>query len=114
MRHRQQRSRNGTGFDEIASFHIKVFWFGNYLPNNVEIINKNIFDLVPDNLKGYEQVIFLAGLSNDPMAEFSPSENFISNSAAPAYLAYISKIAGIKKFIYASSCSVYGYTIDKL
>ena len=65
-------------------------------------------------MKGYEQFIFLAGLSNDPMAEYSPAKNFIYNGALPSYLAYEAKKAGIKRFIYASSCSVYGYTMDKL
>ena len=55
-------------------------------------------------------MIFLAGLSNDPMAEYSPSKNFIFNAAAPAYLGYIAKIAKVKRYIYACSCSVYGYT----
>src|SRR5262249_41272646 len=54
------------------------------------------------------------GLSNDPMAEYSPSKNFIFNAAAPAYLGYIAKIAGVKRYIYASSCSVYGYTENEL
>jgi len=57
----------------------------------------------------YDQVIFLAGLSNDPMAEYSPSKNFIFNAAAPAYLGYIAKIAKVKRYIYACSCSVYGF-----
>jgi nucleoside-diphosphate-sugar epimerase len=48
------------------------------------------------------------------MAEYSPSKNFIFNAAAPAYLAYIAKIAGVKRYIYASSCSVYGYTENEL
>jgi nucleoside-diphosphate-sugar epimerase len=66
------------------------------------------------DLEPYEQVIFLAGLSNDPMAEFSPSKNFIFNAAAPAYLAYTAKNAKVKRYIYASSCSVYGYTENEL
>ncbi len=93
---------------------IDLFWFGNHLPEEVNTITKNIFELKEEDVKKYETVIFLAGLSNDPMAEFSPADNFISNSAAPAFLAYISKQAGVKRFIYASSCSVYGYTVDKL
>jgi nucleoside-diphosphate-sugar epimerase len=48
------------------------------------------------------------------MAEYSPSKNFIFNAAAPAYLAYISKKAGVKRYVYASSCSVYGYTENEL
>lgn len=93
---------------------VDLFWFGNHLPHSVRIVQRDIFELTTDELKPYDQVIFLAGLSNDPMAEFSPSKNFVFNAAGPAYLAYISKKAGVKRFIYACSCSVYGYTEDEL
>lgn len=93
---------------------VELFWFGNYLPPEVGTVQKDIFELSVDDLRGYEQVIFLAGLSNDPMAEYSPSKNFIFNAAAPAYLAYIAKKAGVRRYIYASSCSVYGYTENEL
>jgi nucleoside-diphosphate-sugar epimerase len=93
---------------------IDLFWFGNHLPKEVGIINKDIFDLEVKDLNGYDQVIFLAGLSNDPMAEYSPAENFISNGSAPPFLAYTAKKAGVKRFIYAGSCSVYGYTVNEL
>jgi nucleoside-diphosphate-sugar epimerase len=93
---------------------IDLFWFGNRLPAEVGIINKDIFDLEVKDVKGYHQVIFLAGLSNDPMAEYSPAENFISNGSAPPFLAYIAKKSGVKRFIYAGSCSVYGYTVNEL
>lgn len=93
---------------------VDLFWFGNNLPDNVGVLNKDIFDLKVSDLESYNQVVFLAGLSNDPMAEYSPSKNFIFNAAAPAYLAYIAKQAGIKRYVYASSCSVYGYTEDEL
>ncbi len=93
---------------------VDLFWFGNYLPRQVGILNKDIFHLTVEDLEPYDQVIFLAGLSNDPMAEFSPSKNFIFNAAAPAYLAYTAKNAKVKRYIYASSCSVYGYTEDEL
>jgi len=93
---------------------IDLFWFGNHLPSSVETLNKDIFQLQEDDVQPFEQVIFLAGLSNDPMAEYSPADNFIYNSSAPVYLAYISKRAGIRRYIYASSCSVYGYTVNEL
>jgi len=93
---------------------VDLFWFGNSLPAEVGIVNRDIFDLQHDDLKEYEQVIFLAGLSNDPMAEFSPSKNFVFNAAAPAYLCYIAKKAGVRRYVYASSCSVYGYTENEL
>ena len=93
---------------------IDLLWFGNNLPNDVDVIEKDLFKCKKEEFRGYDQVIFLAGLSNDPMAEFSPSKNFIYNAALPSYLAYISKEADVKRFIYASSCSVYGYTVDEL
>jgi nucleoside-diphosphate-sugar epimerase len=93
---------------------VELFWFGNNLPPQVGVVQKDIFDLSVEDLHGYEQVVFLAGLSNDPMAEFSPSKNFIFNAAAPAYLAYIAKSAGVKRYVYACSCSVYGFTEDEL
>ena len=93
---------------------VDLFWFGNHLPPDVEIVSKDIFDLAASDLKEYEQVVFLAGLSNDPMAEYSPAKNFIYNAAAPAYLAYIAKKAKVRRYIYASSCSVYGYTDNEL
>lgn len=93
---------------------VDLFWFGDHLPEDVVRIKKDIFKLKSQEMEKYDQVIFLAGLSNDPMAEFSPGKNFISNAAAPAYLGYIAKQAGVKRYIYASSCSVYGYTEDKL
>src|SRR5690349_14204058 len=85
---------------------VDLFWFGNHLDPDVGIVKKDIFDLQVSDLEGCEQVLFLAGLSNDPMAGFSPSKNFIFNAAAPAYLAYTAKLAGVRRFVYASSCSV--------
>lgn len=93
---------------------VDLFWFGNHLTRQAGVLNKDIFQLTSEDLEPYDQVIFLAGLSNDPMAEYSPSKNFIFNAAAPAYLAYIAKIAKVKRYIYASSCSVYGYTENEL
>ncbi len=93
---------------------VDLLWFGNHLPPEVNVHKRDILDLGVEDLRGYDQVIFLAGLSNDPMAEFDPAKNFISNSAVPTYLAFQSKAAGVKRFILASSCSVYGYTIDEL
>lgn len=89
-------------------------WFGNNLDPKVKLIKKDIFQVTHKDLVHFDTVIFLAGVSNDPMAEFSPAENFIQNAACPAYFSYESKKAGVKRFIYASSCSVYGYTVDEL
>jgi nucleoside-diphosphate-sugar epimerase len=93
---------------------VDLLWFGNHLPREISVTKKTLFDCTEADLRGYDQVIFLAGLSNDPMAEFSPAQNFVQNGALPAYLAFTAKKAGVRRLIYASSCSIYGYTLDKL
>ena len=93
---------------------IDALWFGCHLPKEIKVIDKELFECKKEDFDGYDQVIFLAGLSNDPMAEFNPAKNFVDNGALPSYLAYKAKKAGVKRFIYASSCSVYGYTVDRL
>jgi nucleoside-diphosphate-sugar epimerase len=47
------------------------------------------------------------------MAAFDPAMNFVHNAALPSYLAYAAKRAGVKRFIYSSTCSVYGYTVNE-
>ena len=89
---------------------VDLLWFGNHLGPNVSIEKKDIFSCSAGQLKDYEQVIFLGGLSNDPMAEYDPALNFVQNGALPGYLAFMAKQAGVRRMIYGSSCSVYGYT----
>jgi nucleoside-diphosphate-sugar epimerase len=91
-----------------------LLWFGSHLPEGTNIIRRDLLEFKEDDLEGYEQVIFLAGLSNDPMAAYSPARNFVENGALPSYLAFIAKNAGVRRFVYASSCSIYGYTVNEL
>jgi len=93
---------------------VDLMWFGNFLPESVKVAKRDLFECTERDLEIYDQIIFLAGLSNDPMAEFDPSKNFVYNAALPSYLAFTAKKAGVKRFIYASSCSVYGYTVNEL
>lgn len=101
----------GRGYDVEV---VDLFWFGRHLPEEAKATRKDVFDVKESELKGVHTVVFLAGLSNDPMAEYSPSKNFIANAAAPAYLGYIAKRAGVRRFIHAGSCSVYGYFVNQL
>ena len=89
------------------------FWFGDMLNDNITKIKQDINTIKTEDLIGYDAVLFLDGLSNDPMAMYRPDLNFIENSATPTYLAFCAKEAGVKRFICASSCSVYGHTKNK-
>jgi len=93
---------------------LDLLWFGNHLPAGVKVIKKDVMSVTEEDIKGYDVVIFIAGLSNDPMAEYSPAQNFVDNASCPAYLAYIARRVGVKRYIFGSSCSVYGYTVNEL
>jgi nucleoside-diphosphate-sugar epimerase len=73
-----------------------------------EVIAGNILNFNPAWLDSVEAVIHLAGLSNDPMAAFSPSLNYMLNAGGAAIVAQATKDAGIRRFIFSSTCSVYG------
>lgn len=87
---------------------VDQLWFGNHLDSSVSLVQEDVLKLKEDFFRGFDTVFFLAGLASDPMAEFSASFNFISNVAAPAYAAYASRRGGVRRFIFADSCSVYG------
>lgn len=89
---------------------VDLFWFGDHLSENITRIKKDLAEIRVEDLIGFDAMIFLGGLSNDPMAQFRPDLNFNGNCSIPTYLAYICKQAGIQRFICASSCSVYGFT----
>lgn len=78
--------------------------------NNIQLVRQDIRDIRPDVLKGVDAVIHTAGLSNDPMADFNPKANFEINTTATARFAKICKMNSIKKFIFASSASIYDRT----
>lgn len=89
---------------------VDLFWFGDNLPSETKKIEMDARKLEPHDFLGFDAVIFLAGLSNDPMADFDPWLNFELNAALPAYLAHAARKAGVKKFIHGGSCSVYGHS----
>lgn len=65
-------------------------------------------DVTPDALAGLGAVVHLAALSNDPLGDLDPEHTFAINHRASVRLAELAKAAGVPRFLYASSCSVYG------
>lgn len=65
-------------------------------------------DVRPSQLEGFDAVIHLAGLSNDPLGDLNPALTFEINHQASVRLARYAKQAGVKRFIFSSSCSNYG------
>jgi nucleoside-diphosphate-sugar epimerase len=71
-------------------------------------IRRDIRDVAAMDLEGIDAVIHLAGLSNDPMGEFNPRLTHDINMEGTRRLARLAKQAGIGRFVFASSCSIYG------
>jgi len=74
----------------------------------VRQIAKDIRDISIEDLKGIDAVIHLAGLSNDPLGELAPELTDLINHKASVKLASLAKKANVKRFVYASSQSMYG------
>jgi len=71
-------------------------------------LQKDVRDVIKQDLQGIEAIVHLAAISNDPMGELDPEVTLDINYRASVRLAQIAKTAGVRKFVFASSCSVYG------
>lgn len=71
-------------------------------------INKDIRDVTEEDLRGFEAIVHLAELSNDPLGQYNPEVTYEINHLGTVALAKECKRVGITRFIYTSSCSVYG------
>ena len=77
-------------------------------PNDPPTYRMDIRDITAQELAGVDAVIHLAGLSNDPLGEFDPGLTARINLEATCRLIDLAKAAGVRRFVYASSQSMYG------
>ena len=75
--------------------------------DGIELIQADIREAKADWFEGVDGVIHLAGLSNDPTANFDPQANWEMNATATADLAAVARKAGVQRFVFGSSCSLY-------
>jgi nucleoside-diphosphate-sugar epimerase len=71
-------------------------------------------DVTVDQLAGFDAVVHLAALSNDPLGALAPQITHDINHHASVRLARLAKLSGVRRFLYASTCSVYGAAGDGL
>lgn len=86
----------------------KVGWLYNGSKLTAKTLNKDIRHISAEDLQGIEAVVHMAELSNDPTGQLSPTITFEINHQGSVRLAQLAKAAGVRRFIYMSSCSVYG------
>ncbi len=77
-------------------------------------MRKDIRDVRPDDLVGFDAIIHLAALSNDPLGNLNPDLTYEINHKASVHLAEMAKRVGVPRFLFSSSCSTYGAAGDQM
>lgn len=101
MQHGHEAFGVDTGF-------YKVGWLYNGAELTAKTLNKDIRHITSEDLQGVEAVVHLAELSNDPAGQLAPNVTYDINHQGSVNLAKLAKAAGVRRFVYTSSCSVYG------
>lgn len=94
---------------------IDTFWFGKNFENhkNLKIIKKDIRNLKKNDFIGYDTIIHLANIANDPSVELNPQLSWDVNVLGSIKICELAKATKIKKIIFSSSGSVYGISNKK-
>ncbi|SDP38034.1 NAD(P)-dependent oxidoreductase [Phyllobacterium sp. OV277] len=106
---------------DVHGFDSELYRECHYAPGgampDVPDLRKDVRDVTVSDLQGYDAVIHLAALSNDPLGNLNPNITYDINYSASVQMAKTAKQAGIPRFLFASSCSNYGQsgseTIDE-
>ena len=104
-----------SGF-EVHGLDSDLYQNSNYGPKgppDIPTMIKDIRDVQKNDLTGFNAIVHLAGLSNDPLGSLNPELTMEINYRATVRLAKLSKRAGVKRFIFSSTCSNYGASGDK-
>jgi len=77
-------------------------------PDEVERLDVDLRDVRPAHLEGFDAVAHLAALSNDPLGDLNPDITYAINHRASVQLAQAAKAARVPRYVFSSSCSLYG------
>ena len=77
-------------------------------PQDVPALRMDLRDVEAHHLEGFDAIAHLAALSNDPVGDLEPEQTYAINHHGAVRLARKAKEAGVRRFLYSSSCSIYG------
>jgi nucleoside-diphosphate-sugar epimerase len=98
------------GFD--TGFYRERMLYRSQEPNPPTIL-KDIREVTASDLEGCDAVVHMGDLSNDPAGELAPHVTYAINHKGAVRLAEVARKAGVRRFVYMSSCSVYGVAGDE-
>lgn len=95
---------------EVTGLDADFFAGCDFNQNLIEVpaLRKDLRDVNVEDLKGFDAVIHLAALSNDPVSDLNPACTYEINHRASVQFAEAAKAAGVPRFLFSSSCSLYG------
>jgi nucleoside-diphosphate-sugar epimerase len=99
-----------TGLD---TYLYEACTFGPAVPD-VRSLRMDLRDVQPEHLRGFDAVVHLAALCNDPLGNLNPETTYEINHRASVRLAEAAKRAGVPRWLFASSCSLYGVAGDEM
>ncbi|MBE2320249.1 SDR family oxidoreductase [Solirubrobacter sp. CPCC 204708] len=106
----QQAGHEVVGLD---NYLYETCTFGPDVPD-VPSLRKDVRDVELGDLEGFDAVIHLAAISNDPVGDLNPDATYSINHRASTRLAKLAKEAGVERFLFSSSCSLYGAAGDDI
>ena len=95
---------------QVMGLDAELFAVCTFIPDTVRVptLHKDIRDLQPGDLEGFEAIVHLAALSNDPIGNLNSAWTNEINFHASVRLAKLAKAAGARRFLFSSSCIMYG------
>ncbi|MGF1480867.1 MAG: NAD-dependent epimerase/dehydratase family protein [Cyanophyceae cyanobacterium] len=96
----------------VDTGYYKAGWLYNATELTPKTLNKDLRHITPEDLQGVEAVVHMAELSNDPAGQLAPHITYEINHQGSVRLAKMAKAAGVRRFVYMSSCSVYGVATE--
>jgi nucleoside-diphosphate-sugar epimerase len=104
--------QRGYDIRAIDTGFYRAGWLYSGINRTAETLNKDIRHLTAEDFIGIDAVVHMAELSNDPTGELAPNITYDINHKGSVHMANLAKAAGVRRFVYMSSCSVYGVATE--
>ena len=106
--------REGHEVVGVDTGYYKAGWLYNGVDLSPKTLEKDIRDISAEDLHGMDAIVHMAELSNDPLGQLAPTITYDVNHKGSVRLANLARENGVKRFVYMSSCSVYGIATEPI
>ena len=106
--------RDGHSVVGVDTGFYRAGWLYRGVDRTVETLDRDVRQLTVEDLRGFDAVVHMAELSNDPLGDLIGDVTYEVNHKGSVRLAELAKQAGVSRFVYMSSCSVYGIADGKV